>query len=236
MAKRSSLDENGRELAAKLRGYIATDLRAARRAAGLSQHAAAAAVGMSHAQFGRIERGALEQLTVEQACRAGMAVGLRLNARLYPDGDPVRDRGAAQAPRALPRATSGRSALGRGGPTPDHGRSPSLGRPASPRRPAGRMRGRDEAHRRPGPRAAPRAQAPRRRRRRPAPDRLGHGAQPRACWQRIARTCARSCRSTAATSCGPSPPGASPQHSGLAGALTHSDERCANATAGDPAR
>jgi hypothetical protein len=47
---------------------------------------------MSHAQFGRIERGELLQLTVDQASRACAAVGLRLAVRTYPDGDPVADR------------------------------------------------------------------------------------------------------------------------------------------------
>ena len=46
---------------------------------------------MSHAQFGRIERAVLASLTIDQTCRAGFAVGLRLGARMYPDGDPVRD-------------------------------------------------------------------------------------------------------------------------------------------------
>ena len=46
---------------------------------------------MSQAQLGRIERGELSDLTLEQVCCAGLAVGLRLGARLYPDGDPVRD-------------------------------------------------------------------------------------------------------------------------------------------------
>src|SRR3954453_21267716 len=92
MASRSSLDEDGRRLADKIRGHIAEDLQAARVGAGLSQKVAASAVGMSHGQVGRIERGELEELTVEQACRAGMAVGLELSARFYPDRDPVRDR------------------------------------------------------------------------------------------------------------------------------------------------
>ena len=48
---------------------------------------------MSHAQFGRIERALLPRLTLEQACRAGFAVGLRIGARAYPSGDPVRDAG-----------------------------------------------------------------------------------------------------------------------------------------------
>lgn len=46
---------------------------------------------MSHAQLGRIERGALSQVTVEQLARACAAVGLRLAVRAYPDGSPVRD-------------------------------------------------------------------------------------------------------------------------------------------------
>jgi transcriptional regulator with XRE-family HTH domain len=92
MPARTTLDEEGRRLAARIRRQIGEDLRAARLASGLSQHAAATGVGMSHAQFGRIERGELEVLSFDQACRAGLAVGLRLGARLYPDGDPVRDR------------------------------------------------------------------------------------------------------------------------------------------------
>ena len=48
---------------------------------------------MSHAQFGRIERALLPRLTFDQACRAGLAVGLRVGARAYPSGDPVRDAG-----------------------------------------------------------------------------------------------------------------------------------------------
>ncbi len=47
---------------------------------------------MSHAQLGRIERGSNRDLTFDQVARAGIAVGLRLGARLYPDGDPLRDR------------------------------------------------------------------------------------------------------------------------------------------------
>ncbi len=48
---------------------------------------------MSHAQWGRIERGQIRSLTIDQATRAAMAVGLRLVARTFPDGDPVRDAG-----------------------------------------------------------------------------------------------------------------------------------------------
>ncbi len=48
---------------------------------------------MSHSQFGRIERGAIKQLTIDQLSRASAAVGLRLIARAVPDGDPALDAG-----------------------------------------------------------------------------------------------------------------------------------------------
>lgn len=67
------------------------EIRSARLAAGLSQLVAGGAAGMSHAQLGRIERGELRELTVDQLSRACTAVGLRLVVRAYPDGDPVRD-------------------------------------------------------------------------------------------------------------------------------------------------
>jgi transcriptional regulator with XRE-family HTH domain len=89
--RRNPADE-GRLLAARIQRQIGDDLRAARLAAGLSQDAAGTAAGISHAQFGRIERGSNRDLTFDQVARAGIAVGLRLGARLYPDGDPVRDR------------------------------------------------------------------------------------------------------------------------------------------------
>ncbi len=46
---------------------------------------------MSRAQYGRIERVEIVGLTLEQACRAAEAVGLRLGARLFPADDPARD-------------------------------------------------------------------------------------------------------------------------------------------------
>ena len=46
---------------------------------------------MSHAQWSRIERGVLAELSFDQSSRAASAVGLRLAVSLFPDGDPVRD-------------------------------------------------------------------------------------------------------------------------------------------------
>lgn len=70
---------------------LGEEIRIARTTAGLGQRAAASAAGMSHHQFGRIERGEVITLSFEQLCRAGLAVGLRFNGRLYPGGDPARD-------------------------------------------------------------------------------------------------------------------------------------------------
>lgn len=75
------------------RNRLADDLRQARLNSGLSQLTAAKAVGMSHAQLGRIERGELERLTIDQVIKACAAVGLGLSVRTYPMGDPARDAG-----------------------------------------------------------------------------------------------------------------------------------------------
>src|SRR6476659_2945960 len=82
-----------RTYAKRIRATAGQDIRSARISGGLSQCVAGAAVRMSHSQFGRIERGVIEELTVEQLARAAAAVGLELSVKLYPGGDPVRDRG-----------------------------------------------------------------------------------------------------------------------------------------------
>jgi transcriptional regulator with XRE-family HTH domain len=74
-----------------IRSEAGREIRGARLDAGLSLATAARAVGMSHSQFGRIERAALPNLTIEQLSRACAAVGLKLVVRAFPDGDPARD-------------------------------------------------------------------------------------------------------------------------------------------------
>ena len=59
----------------------------------LSQRAAGRSVGMSAAQFGRIERAEIEDLTLDQASRACAAVGLHLLTRAVPGADPAVDAG-----------------------------------------------------------------------------------------------------------------------------------------------
>jgi len=91
MPARDDAARHGRRIARQVRERIGDEIRGARLDAGLSQRAAGAAAGMSHAQFGRVERASIPGLTLDQASRAAIAVGLRLSVRTYPDGDPVRD-------------------------------------------------------------------------------------------------------------------------------------------------
>ncbi|HET7830742.1 MAG TPA: helix-turn-helix transcriptional regulator, partial [Candidatus Limnocylindrales bacterium] len=93
MGRRHRAQLDGERLARRLQQQLGEEIRLARTGAGVPQRIAAEAAGMSHAQLGRIERGAIPRLTFDQACRAGMAVGLRIGARAYPVGDPVRDAG-----------------------------------------------------------------------------------------------------------------------------------------------
>ena len=76
----------------RIRLEIGTQIHDARLSAGVGQKTAGQAFDMSHSEFGRIERAALPNVTVEQLSRACAAVGLKLVVNAYPDGDPVRDR------------------------------------------------------------------------------------------------------------------------------------------------
>jgi transcriptional regulator with XRE-family HTH domain len=75
-----------------IRNEAGREIRETRVSAGISLRTAAAAVGISHTQLGRIERAELTNVSVEQLCLACAAVGLRFAGRAYPNGDPVRDR------------------------------------------------------------------------------------------------------------------------------------------------
>lgn len=77
----------GRHLA----GRMASELLAARRAAGISQRELGRHARLSHSRIGRIERGEPNQLTIELAAKLAAVLGLQFSASLYPDGNPVRD-------------------------------------------------------------------------------------------------------------------------------------------------
>ena len=78
-------------LSHRLTGLVGGDIRGARRGAGLSLRVAAAAVGLDHATYARIERNAIDNVSVRNLALACAAVGLVLSARAYPAADPVRD-------------------------------------------------------------------------------------------------------------------------------------------------
>jgi transcriptional regulator with XRE-family HTH domain len=91
MSSRLDRAARAKRLGRQAAAAIGHEIHEARLGAGLSQRTAGGAVGISHSQFGRIERGEIRELTIEQASLAAAAVGRRLSVRLYPDGDPVRD-------------------------------------------------------------------------------------------------------------------------------------------------
>ncbi|HET7677301.1 MAG TPA: helix-turn-helix transcriptional regulator [Candidatus Limnocylindrales bacterium] len=70
---------------------VGEELRQARLAAGLSQARIGAAVGVSHAHVGRVERGRAPGVPVVQLARLLAAVGLDLSVKTYPAGPPLRD-------------------------------------------------------------------------------------------------------------------------------------------------
>lgn len=93
MPTRRDLRHEGRHVARRIGATFGLELRTARLGTGLSQRSAGAAAGISHAHWGRIERGLVPNLSITQACTVAAVVGLRLSVRTYPDGDPVRDAG-----------------------------------------------------------------------------------------------------------------------------------------------
>jgi transcriptional regulator with XRE-family HTH domain len=70
---------------------ILAELRAARLDRGLGGADIARVVGMSPAQYSRIERGLTDSLSIERAAVLLATVGLELSVRAYPGGEPLRD-------------------------------------------------------------------------------------------------------------------------------------------------
>jgi transcriptional regulator with XRE-family HTH domain len=77
----------GRELV----DAVLRDLRTARVDRNLSGQRVAEAVGISPAQYSRIERGLVRSVGIEQAATLLGAVGLDLSMRTYPGAAPIRD-------------------------------------------------------------------------------------------------------------------------------------------------
>lgn len=80
-------DARGRAMVALVIG----ELRAGRLDRALAGARVADAVGLSKAQYSRIERGLTDSLSIQTASRLLAAVGLELSVRVYPGGQPLRD-------------------------------------------------------------------------------------------------------------------------------------------------
>lgn len=77
----------GRELAAA----VLRDLRASRMDRGLGGQDVARAIGISPAQYSRIERGLTKDVSIELAATIAATVGCELSVRVHPAGEPIRD-------------------------------------------------------------------------------------------------------------------------------------------------
>lgn len=91
MPTRTSRLDQGRATAAQIRSRVGGEIRLARTGAGASLREAGGRVGMSHTQFGRIERGKLAGVSVDQLSLACSSVGLRLVSRAVPGAGPAVD-------------------------------------------------------------------------------------------------------------------------------------------------
>jgi transcriptional regulator with XRE-family HTH domain len=79
-----------------LRHVLARELRDARISAGLSQRTVGRAVGISGTHVARLERSSVPGASVELYARLFAVLGMRLSARPYPEGPPLRDAAHAR--------------------------------------------------------------------------------------------------------------------------------------------
>ncbi|MBA2570853.1 MAG: helix-turn-helix transcriptional regulator, partial [Chloroflexi bacterium] len=70
---------------------VASEIRDARLAAGMSQQAVADAVRMSRSAYGRVERAEVRDAGCVRLARICRVLGLDLSLRVYPAGPPIRD-------------------------------------------------------------------------------------------------------------------------------------------------
>jgi transcriptional regulator with XRE-family HTH domain len=83
--------DQGRRRARSALEAIGDELRAGRLAAALTQREVGDAVGISHAQVSRIERGLSKRVPYETLVLMGAVLGLDIPLRAFPAGEPVRD-------------------------------------------------------------------------------------------------------------------------------------------------
>jgi transcriptional regulator with XRE-family HTH domain len=91
MGSRERAIDVGAARAREILARLPADARSARLANGLGQADVASALGISVAQYSRIERGLSPDLKVATAVRLFAVLGLDLSIRAYPAGDAIRD-------------------------------------------------------------------------------------------------------------------------------------------------
>ena len=129
------------------------EIRASRRRLGLSLSATGRHAGISGSQLGRIERGTLQHPTCRAAVPRGRAVGLKPAFELYPDADPVRDRGQLASLERLEKVLAPPLRLRREVPIPIAGDLRAWDGRTSDGERTGVVRGRGSARRHAGARA-----------------------------------------------------------------------------------
>jgi transcriptional regulator with XRE-family HTH domain len=92
MATRERRIDRGRRLARHALSTVGQEFREARLAAGLTQRRVAEAVGISHTELSRIERGLALWVPFETLVVIAAILGLDLPLRAFPAGGPIRDR------------------------------------------------------------------------------------------------------------------------------------------------
>lgn len=91
MVARERVIERAARRSRRLLIEVGAELREARLRAGLTLAAVGRAVGLSHSQVSRIERGLAPRVALADLVAIGAVVGLDLSAKLYPAGGPIRD-------------------------------------------------------------------------------------------------------------------------------------------------
>jgi transcriptional regulator with XRE-family HTH domain len=85
--------DRGARRAVETLAVVGRELRDARVARGVSQAQVGRAAGLSASRVSLIERGRQPRVPFVHLCRLLAVVGLDLSAKVYPFGDPIRDRG-----------------------------------------------------------------------------------------------------------------------------------------------
>ena len=92
MASKETRLQRGRRRARTLSARVLTELLEARTTLAISQRTMASELGMSQAQFWRIESGRDDNLSLRHIAEIASLLGYEASLTIHPIGDPIRDR------------------------------------------------------------------------------------------------------------------------------------------------